>query len=173
MKAGGFAVIATVIVAVVAVCGGCSVDSHGAPLAHAPELCAPPRTQAIVSSQVAHGVVAVHGPISNVGVVVGSPVAGETFDSVRIDVVAGTQAAEPETDVAQGVETGVVVRKVFAAPTTGQELLIPFSTATSAGTTLAPGHYTAWQVDAYTCSLDTGSPESKGDYSLLADITIT
>jgi hypothetical protein len=166
---GNLAAIAALLVA----CGGCTWDSHGPPLSHLPEVCSPPLTQAIVSSQVADRVTDVHGPISNVGVIVGSPVDGESFDSIRIDVVAGTNAAESESDVAQGVEKGVVVRKTFAAPTPGQELLIPISSATSTGTTLVPGSYTAWQVNTYTCNLGTGSAESKGSYSILANITVT
>ena len=166
---GTFGVIAGLLVA----CGACASGGHGSGLYRGPEQCSPPRTQAVVSSKVADGTAYVHGPISNVGVIVGSPVAGETLSSVRIDVVAGTSAAESEIDVSQGVEKGVVVREVFAAPTTGQELLVPFSSGTSAGTALAPGHYVAWEVDTYTCSLDTGSPESKGSRSILADITVT
>jgi hypothetical protein len=162
-----------VVAALLAACGACASGSQGSAPSHGPELCSPPRTQAVVSSKATASTADVHGPISNVGVIVGSPVAGETFISVRIDVVAGTSAADSEIDVSQGVEKGLVVRKVFDAPTAGQELLIPFSSATSAGTSLAPGHYVAWQVDTYTCSLDTGSPESKGSRSILADITLT
>jgi hypothetical protein len=162
-----------VVAGLLAACGACASGSHGSTLSRGPELCSPPRTQAVVSSKATDGTAYVHGPISNVGVIVGSTVPGETFTSVRIDVVAGISAADSEIDVSQGVETGVVVRKVFATPTTGQELLIPFSSAASAGTSLAPGHYVAWQVDTYTCSLDTGSPESKGSRSILADITVT
>jgi hypothetical protein len=161
-----------VIAGLLAASDGCASGRHGSVVSGAPELCQPPRIQTVVSSKVAEGTAYVRGPISNVGVIVGSPVAGETFSSVRIDVVAGTSAAESEIDVSQGVEKGVVVRKVFTAPTTGQELLVPFSTGASAGTALAPGHYIAWEVDAYTCSLDTGSPEVKGSRSILADITV-
>jgi hypothetical protein len=162
-----------VVLGLLAAAGGCTSRGHVSANFGAPELCVPPRIQTVVSSKVADGTAYVHGPISNVGVVVGSPVAGSTLTSVRIDVVAGTGAAQSQVDVSQGIEKGVVVRKVFAAPTPGQELLVPFSSAASAGTGLAPGHYIAWEVDTYMCSLDTGSPEVKGSRSILADITVT
>jgi hypothetical protein len=172
--------------------GACASGTHRSALSGAPELCVPPPIQTVVSSKLASGVAYVHGPISNVGVVVGSPVAGETLTGVRIDVVAdslttavvpnpstsaGLQAAQSDAkaqiDVSLGTEEGVVVRKVFASPAAGEHLLVPFAAAASAGTALAPGHYIAWEVDTYTCSLDTGSPEANGSREVLADITIS
>jgi hypothetical protein len=170
----------------------CASGTHGSAIYGGPELCVPPHTQTVVSSNVTSGTPYVHGPISNIGVAVGSSVAGETLTGVRIDVVADplTTAAVPnpstsagldaahvdaqaQIDVSRGTEKGVVVRKVYAAPTAGERLLVPFAGAASAGGVLAPGHYLAWEVDTYTCSLDSGSPEVKGSRSMLADITIS
>ena len=170
----------------------CASGIHGSALSGAPELCGPPHMQTVVSSNLASGTAHVHGPISNVGVVVGSSVSGETLTGVRIDVVAdplttaavpnpstsaGLQAAhsdaQAQIDVSLGTEKGVLVRKVFAAPTAGEQLLVPFAGVASAGSVLGPGHYLAWEADTYTCSLDTGSPEVKGSRSILADITIS
>jgi hypothetical protein len=172
--------------------GACASGTHRSALSGAPELCGPPHTQTVVSSNLASGTAYVHGPPSNVGVVVGSSIAGETLTGLRIDVVAdplttaavpnpstsaGLEAAqsdaEAQIDVSLGTEKGVVVRKVFAEPTAREQLLVPFAGVASAGTVLAAGHYVAWEVDTYTCSLDTGSPEVKGSRSILADITIS
>jgi len=172
--------------------GACASGTHRSALSGAPELCGPPKLQTVVSSNLATGIAYVHGPISNVGVVVGPARPDETLTGVRIDVVADPltaaavpnpstsagvaaeqSAAQAQIDVSLGTEKGVVVRKVFAAPTAGERLLVPFAGVASAGSVLGPGHYLAWEADTYTCSLDTGSPEMKGSRSILADITIS
>jgi hypothetical protein len=180
------------ILGLLAATNACASGTQRSALSGGPELCVPPHTQTVASSNLTSGTAYVHGPISNVGVVVGSSVTGETLTGVRIDVVADPLTAEavpnPSTsagldaahadaqaqiDVSLGNEKGVVVRKVFAAPTAGQHLLDPIAEAPSAGTVLPPGHYVAWEVDTYTCSVDSGSPELKGSRSMLADITIS